>query len=259
MKWTDKNGRSGFTLIELMVVVVIVGILFLVAMPMFENAGRKDPRAAAQTLVNTLRLARQHAISRRQWTLVIFPNNQDTKYTANVKDINNLDKCLRSYAVIAVTNNMDGADARASGKRDPDADHMDFEFLTEWRTLPEGIYFDDEEGIGHDNYLFGKVSTSGYAGRFEFPWDPANPQKNRAKMSAMLFKPNGRAYVMSDDSSTGKYWQDTDGSRIYVSSAVFYPDASGTSLGNSQEMPGGTTAIIKIRNKTGQITLDNVK
>ncbi|MGB4621264.1 MAG: type II secretion system protein, partial [Kiritimatiellia bacterium] len=39
--------RAGFTLIELLVVIAIIGVLFAVAMPIFENAGRKDPERAA--------------------------------------------------------------------------------------------------------------------------------------------------------------------------------------------------------------------
>lgn len=240
-------------MIELMVVIVIVGILFAVALPMFENAGQKDTRAAAQQVLNTLRLARQHAISARQWTLVVFPN-QDTSFSDKAKDINNLDKCLRSYAVLAVTNNMDGEGKFAAGKRDPSPDDMEFEFLTEWKTLPPGIYFDDDDSL-KGNFLFGTKSL--YQGKFDFPWDPAKPNNGASgKMSAVLFKPNGRVYVFCENSSgTGKYWQDMEGERLYVTSAYFYPEAGGGKLGTAQAMQGGTNTIIQFQNKTGQIRL----
>lgn len=247
--------KSGFTLIELMVVIMIVGVLFAVALPMFENAGKKDTQQAAQTLVNTLRLARQHAISARQWTVVVFPN-QDSGYSAQAKAVNNLDKCLRSYAVLAVTNNMDGQYKFNSKERDPSPDDMEFEFLTEWRSLPAGIYFDDI--TEKQNYLFMQVGSQGYVNGFDFPWDPEKPNDKgtRKPMSAMLFKPNGRAYVMCDgSSSSGKFWQDVDGSKVYVSSAMFYPDADGTTLGEPVEVPGGTNTVIVIQNKTGQVRL----
>lgn len=248
-----RTSQGGFTLIELMVVIVIVGILFAVALPMFENAGQKDTRAAAQQVLNTLRLARQHAISARQWTLVVFPN-QDSGYSDKVKDVNNLDKCLRSYAVLAVTNNMDGEYKFASGKRDPSPDDMEFEFLTEWKMLPPGIYFDDDDSLT-GNFLFGTGDF--YQAKFDFPWDPAKPDKGEAgPMSAVLFKPNGRVYVLCESSSgTGKYWQDKEAERLYVTSAYFYPEAGGSSLGTAQAMAGGTNTVIQFQNKTGQIRL----
>ena len=256
--------RGGFTLIELMVVIMIVGVLFAVALPMFENAGKKDTRQAAQQLVNTLRLARQHAISARQWTLVVFPN-QDSSYdrSGNAKAINNLaDKCLRSYAVLAVTNSMDGQfcwgeNGRGTGSwKDPPANAMQFEFLMEWRKLPEGIYFDDEvSGKGTQEYLFGH--SGGYQGTFNFPWDPADTNKREGPMSAILFKPNGRVFYMAEgNKKKGSFWVDQP-QKIYLTSAKFYNNISSDSMGDSVEISGGTNTVIQLLGKTGQIMIGN--
>ena len=258
-----ESRRTGFTLIELLVVIMIVGVLFAVALPMFENASKKDTRQAAQQLVNTLRLARQHAISTRQWTLVVFPNaNKKAKYTADVNESKslNLDKCLRSYAVLAVTNNMDGKYKFNSKQRDPKAEDMEFEFLSEWKTLPSGIYFDDDTSLT-DNWAFKYEDSNkrGFKGEFTFPWNPEEPN-NKSKqvpMSAVLFKPNGRAFIMCDGSpdDKGNYWQDVD-NRLYVTSAKIYePDANGGSLDEGHPLPGGTNTIVLIQNKTGQMKL----
>jgi prepilin-type N-terminal cleavage/methylation domain-containing protein len=243
--------RAGFTLIELLVVIAIIGVLFAVAMPIFENAGRKDPERAAYQVMSTLRLARQHAIAKRQWTMVVFP----TRDSGNTFPEGHLDKCLRGYAVLAATNNLDGEYRPEWGAsfRNPPLPYMQLVFVSDWKLLPEGIYFDDDKELT-GNYVFGcpNGSQPTYTGAFPLPLDPAKPNVRNQKMGVVLFKPNGRAFVMHDSSAKGKFWQDVDYSRIYLTSAKYY-DQEGNTLTAPKAISAGTNTSIYIRNKTGQM------
>ncbi len=255
-KHRDRAGarQAGFTLIELLVVIAIIGVLFAIALPIFENAGRKDPERAAYQVMSTLRLARQHAIAKRQWTMVVFP----TRDSGNTFPEGHLDKCLRGYAVLAATNNLDGAYRPEWGAslRDPPLTYMELTFVSDWKLLPEGIYFDDDTALT-GNYIFGRPNGTQptYTGKFLLPLDPAKPHVRNQKMGVVLFKPNGRAYVMHDSQAKGSFWQDVDYARVYLTSAKYY-EKSGNSLSSPKTIPG-TNSAIYIRNKTGQMHIDD--
>lgn len=239
--------RNGFTLIELLVVVAIIGVLFAIALPVFGNAGRKDTYRAAQQVATTLRLARQHAIAKRQWTFVVFPLylENNNPYSADPKAVNNIKKCLRSYAVIAATNTLDGSN--------PTCDDMEFEFVSDWKYLPEGIYFDDDDNF-KANYTFVQSGTAGFTANehFRFPYDPGDMNK-RMSMGAICAKPNGHYCVMSP-ANKNKYWNDTL-TRIRLTSAKYY-DVDGNQLGDPISIPG-TNSTFRISAKTGMIKFDD--
>jgi len=69
---TNRRVDAGFTFIELIVVVVIIGIAALLSVPMFSAAGDVQMRAAASMIASDLEYAKNMAITHQRNYSVVF-------------------------------------------------------------------------------------------------------------------------------------------------------------------------------------------
>lgn len=204
----------GFTLIELLAVVAIMSIILIAAIPMFQSMGKRDIGMAGSQLRATVRLARQYAVTQRQYVFVVFPDNVTPCET------NDVDKLLRAYAVVA----------------QPDPAVNTYEYVSEWRYLPQGVYFVD------DGTLTGSVFRDKPA--LPFP-DASGGLRN---MAVFHFRPNGGGYKYY---AAAPNWRPEDNTVYFTSSHFYSRNGPGTALVRGTDIPGATNNV-RVRRRTGQ-------
>jgi type IV pilus assembly protein PilA len=95
-----KKNQSGFTLIELMIVVAIIGILAAIALPKFADMLEKSREGATRGNLNSIQSAINiyNADQQGSWPMVIT----DTHFTGNT-DINFVCKYIPAIPLVKVT------------------------------------------------------------------------------------------------------------------------------------------------------------
>ncbi len=74
------TSRRGFTLVEVIIVVVILAISAMIAVPMMSSAGSVQIRSAADALAADLEYAKSMAISHQQnYGIIFYPDNDKYK------------------------------------------------------------------------------------------------------------------------------------------------------------------------------------
>jgi prepilin-type N-terminal cleavage/methylation domain-containing protein len=74
----EKNIKNGFTLIEVIIVIVILSITAMTAIPMFSSGANMQIRSAANMIAADLEYARSMAISRGQNYKVVFDETAES-------------------------------------------------------------------------------------------------------------------------------------------------------------------------------------
>ncbi|MBN2457034.1 MAG: prepilin-type N-terminal cleavage/methylation domain-containing protein [Sedimentisphaerales bacterium] len=80
-------GKAGFTLVEIMIVVVIIAIAAMMAIPMVGSAAGIQVRAAANMVAADLEYAKNMAISKQKIYSVVF---DETNESYQIEDVNGL-------------------------------------------------------------------------------------------------------------------------------------------------------------------------
>jgi prepilin-type N-terminal cleavage/methylation domain-containing protein len=209
-----KKVRAGFTLVELLAVILIMGMLMLIAIPSFQSANRGGrTRTATLQLNSAVSLARQTAITTRQNVHIIFPDSGLTY------DESTVDLAYRSYAIY--------------GARDG--------YMGEWRRLPEGVVFDNlfrppgETGSGSPN-VFGQTGTGDFVD-IGFPNDESTSLQ---RLLALTYRPDGTL-------NTGINLR-----AAYITHGWVDLEAVGGGANAVQAIPDATVYGVEIRPESGQ-------
>ncbi|MCX6907632.1 MAG: prepilin-type N-terminal cleavage/methylation domain-containing protein [Verrucomicrobia bacterium] len=203
--------RSGFTLVELMAVVALIGLMMMVVMPSLQSSRGSSLISAARQFSNDLNLARQTAIA-RNWRIRVVIATEKTIKDSGVNIPDMIAMQYSAYAIMYQQRTLTWWTGKIPNQPNLPYGRDRWFYIQSWKTLPKGVIFDpadsDLRSADGKNLLLPKTTIFFGQEASENLWDgitldklpfptrssDTDPSKG-SEMAIIEFKPNGMPTV----------------------------------------------------------------
>jgi prepilin-type N-terminal cleavage/methylation domain-containing protein len=134
------RAAAGFTLVELLMVIVIIGILAVMGLPALKGLGQSNLTAAAhRQILDDLALARLRAINSRTTVYVVFVSPSVVEQAMALRG--NQNEQIKKAATNLVPLQFTGYAMIAARSVGDQPGQNTARYLTDWKQLPDGFLF----------------------------------------------------------------------------------------------------------------------
>jgi len=202
---------AGFTLVELMAVVALIGLMMLVVMPSLQSSKGSSLISAARQFSNDLNLARQTAIARNWRTRVVIATEQTIK-DSGTEILELVGYQYSAYAIMYQQRILTWWVGNIANQPNLPQGRDRWFYIQGWKTLPKGVIFDPADSdvrssdgksllLPRTTIFFGDMASQNQwdgitLDKLPFPARRSDTDPSKGSEMALIeFKPNGMPTV----------------------------------------------------------------